>query len=179
MDNRTKNIIWERQYDDTAHKRRLNRLYKYYFAPVILMAVLTAFYKGAGQGFGVILVFGGIGGLFLLWFWLIGFNQRTNLTISEDGDYLYCGRTKVKIEQITAFSTYILSGGPSMLVPSGSDTTWTKGVSGGCAVFLLSDQEKVRFKWPYIENGDLEKVKLALETVLPNKWCPVENIPES
>jgi hypothetical protein len=66
-----------------------------------------------------------------------------------------------------------------MLVPSGSGTTWAKGVNGGCAVFLLSAQEKVRFKWPFIENGDLEKVKLALETVLPNKWCPVENIPES
>jgi|GEM_PF-3628192 len=178
MNNRTGNIIWERQYNHTAHRRRLKRLYKYYFAPVVLIAVLTAFLKGIGEGLGVILVFGSIGGLFLLWFWLIGLNQRMNPTITEDGDYLYCGRTKVKMEQITAFSTYMLSGA-SMLVQSGSGTTWSKGGSAGCAVFLLSDQEKVRFKWPNIENEDLEKVKLALDSVLPNKWRPAENIPMS
>lgn len=178
MNNRTDKIIWERQYEQTAHQRRMKRLYKYYFAPVVLIALLTAFFKGVGEGLGVIILFGGIGGLFLLWFWLIGFNQRTNPTIIEDGDYLYCGRTKVKIEQITAFSTYKVSG-PSMLIPSGSGTTWSKGGSLGCAVFLLSDQNKVRFTWPDLENEDLEKVKLSLDNVIPNKWCPAENIPKS
>jgi hypothetical protein len=110
---------------------------------------------------------------------LVNWAKPTNEPIYFGGwNYLYCGRTKVKIKQIKAFSTYMLSG-PPMLVQSGSGTTWSKGGGAGCAVFLLSDQDKVRFKWPDMQNEELEIVKLALDKVLPNKWCPVDNIPNT
>lgn len=173
MADKTDTIIWKRQYDEAGHRKRIQRLQKYYLAPTVLIVVATAIFMGIGPASGVLILLGSIGGLLFLWMWMLGFNLRMNPIVSMDDGYLCCGKKKVRLDQVTAFSTYMSYTGR----PATPNTNYSANEGSlGRVTFILSNQEEVGFTWPQLEKEQLDRLKLALENVLPGKWCSIEKI---
>ena len=173
MSETTKKIIWKRHYDKTAHDKRMKRFYVFYLLPAAIGIVLMAIFKSIGEALGLLIVLGLFGLLLFGWIWIMGFNLRANPTIVEENGYLSCGKQKVPINEVTAFSTYMTSVSYSAIAV-GSHTRSSMEI--GCASFLLRDGQKIRFKWPALEKEQLDTLRVALEQVLPEKWTPIQTL---
>ncbi len=174
MGEATGTIIWKRHYDEVAQKKRIKRFYVFFLFPAALSIVLMAIFKSIGEASGLLILLGLFGLLLFGWIWMMGVNLRMNPTVIEDGEYLYCGRNKVAKNEVMAFSTYMSSVSFSYSNSHGGMSSSSMGI--GCVTFLLSDRQEIDFKWPAIEQEQLDTLREALDPILPGKWKTIETL---
>ena len=163
-------IVWKRRYDVAVHAQRERRFWLFDAAPAAAVIVITAVVAGFGGAAGLLILFGLFGAMLYVWVWLTSRNERTNPTVTLEGGRMHWAKHSVPIADVVRFSTFMGSTAASI-----SPNT-TARASLGKAKFLLIDGSDVEFAWAALEEAQLDELRAALETVLPGRWRPIEDL---
>ena len=71
-------VIWHREIDHEQHARRNQRFLRWYVIPLAVVLVVVAVAVDPWSALGILILFGGIGGLAYTWLWLTNRNERAN-----------------------------------------------------------------------------------------------------
>ena len=169
MGNLKLDIIWHRRIDFDAHRKRMRRFWTFYALPAALIILVGGIVDGLGAVAGLLILLGLFGAMLFIWFWLIDRNERTNPVITREGEDLCWAKRRVPLSEVQRFTTC-----------QSSTSVHTSGVTTrayqGIARFLLADGEEVDFVFAELGEEQLGELRTALEGVLPQRWCPVDDL---
>jgi predicted lipid-binding transport protein (Tim44 family) len=164
--------IWERRVERDKHRRNLRLFWMLYGIPAGIIIVVGGLIEGLGGAAGLLILLGVIGSMIFFAIWLTGRNERTNPTITRDGDHLCWASRRVPISQVASFTTFQREASMTMVGITGSHTNAAADI--GTARFELTDGNTVDFAFPHLDDHQLEELRAALDAVLPGKWRPLE-----
>ena len=163
-------VVWKRRYDEAVHEQRERRFWLFFAAPAAVIIVITGVVAGFGGAAGLLILLGLFGAMLYVWVWLISRNERTNPTVILEGGRLHWAKRSVPIADVVRFSTFMGAAAASV-----SPNT-TARASLGKVKFLLIGGTEVEFVWAALEQVQLDELRAALETVLPGRWRPIEDL---
>ena len=84
-------IVWQRHYDEAGHDERMRRFWTYCAVPPALLIPVVGLVSGVDPAAGLLILLGLFGSMPFLWFWLVGRNEPTYRTITQDAGDLCWG----------------------------------------------------------------------------------------
>lgn len=177
-------VVWTRDFDRTASRRRWKNFGVWFLAPLLIALVLALALGGAGAFLGVLILVGGIGALIALLLWLYDKALMQNPEIRLVDGQLRMGRRAVAVEQIESWTTHRRTkparsaGGVSPVaqaifrVPVMREGTRGTRPDGGPAF------DTVHFGWGEMSAEELDGVRKALDAHVAAPWVPLERLRE-
>lgn len=170
-------IVWARQFDDAASKRRWKAFRRWALLPLAVVLVVAFMLGGVGAFLGVSILAGGLVGMVAVLFWLIDVNLKQNPEIRLVDGRLVQGRRAVTVADIerwtTRRSTSVrrnLDSSPEtqviFRVPVFHDGVRGERADGGPAF------ETSSFAWGQMSTEELDGVRDALEPHIDAPWVP-------
>jgi hypothetical protein len=98
-------VIWRREIDHDKLARRNQRFLRWYAIPLAVVLVVVAIAVDPWSALGILILFGGVGGLAYLWLWLTNRNERSNPVLwTEDGRLHISTTTSVVIADVDRYA---------------------------------------------------------------------------
>ncbi len=107
-------VIWHREIDHQQQARRNQRFLRWYVIPLAVVLVVVAVVVDVWSALGMLILFGGFGGLAYLWLWLTNRNERANPVLwTVDGRLHISTATSVVIAEVERYALRSMSEGVS------------------------------------------------------------------
>lgn len=188
-------LLWQRQVDPDAGRRRWRKLGVWFAAPAVAVTAITWLAGSGAIAVGLAICFALLGGVAALWVSVLGQAEVLNPEIRLAGGRLRDGTTSVVVADIEAWTTrrsgqFSVANGLRFPAPIAlaefrvtSDTPGHGG-AGGSADHRAVEADGpaaprstfVTFPWPEMTAEELDGVRAALEPHIPAPWVPPENL---
>jgi hypothetical protein len=179
-------IMWQRQVDRAADRRRWRKLGIRFAAPAAAITAVASLSGGAGVAVGLAICFAVLGAVATFWISVLGQAQGLNPEIRLiDGRLRDCTTTSVVVADIEAWTTrrsgqFSVANGlrfPAPIAVAEFRVTWTPDEAVGHADGSAAPSPTiVRFPWPEMAAEELDGVRAALEPHIPVPWVPPDRL---
>jgi hypothetical protein len=181
-------VVWQRQIDPDAGRRRWRKLGVWFAAPVVAVTAITWLAGSGAIAVGLAICFALLGGVAALWVSVLGQAEVLNPEIRLAGGRLRDGTASVVVADIEAWTTrrsgqFSVANGLRFPAPIAlaefrvasdrvtSDRPVDDGV-GEADGSAVSGPTIVTFPWPEMAAEELDGVRAALEAHIPAPWVP-------
>jgi hypothetical protein len=185
-------IVWQRQIDRDAGRRRWRKLGAWYAAPAAAVTAITWLAGSGAIAVGLAICFALLGGVAALWVSVLGQAEVLNPEIRLVGGRLRDGTTSVVVADIEAWTTrrsgqFSVANGLRFPAPIAlaefrvtsdrltSDRPVDDGV-GAADGSATPGPTIVTFPWPEMAAEELDGVRAALEPHIHAPWVPPDHL---
>ncbi|MFN3214920.1 MAG: hypothetical protein ACE367_00315 [Acidimicrobiales bacterium] len=180
-------LLWQRQVDPDAGRRRWRKLGVWFAAPAVAVTAITRLAGSGAIAVGLAICFALLGGVAALWVSVLGQAEVLNPEIRLAGGRLRDGTTSVVVADIEAWTTrrsgqFSVANGLRFPAPialaefrvtphrPADDCVGEADGPGAPGPTIVT------FPWPEMAADELEGVRSALEPHIPAPWVPPENL---
>lgn len=189
MNDRDGLVVWQRQIDRDAGRRRWRKLGGWFAAPAAAVTAITWLAGGAAIAVGLAICFALLGGVAAAWVSVLGRAEVLNPEIRLVDGRLRDGTTSVVVADIEAWTTrrsgqFSVANGLRFPAPIalaefrvGTEAAVDTGVGepdGSAAP--EPGPVVVTFPWPEMTADELDGVRAALEPHIPAPWVPPDRL---
>lgn len=175
-------VIWTRNIDLAAQRRRWRMFRRVVVLPGVLLSAGIGLVRGWQEGLGGLFLLALFAGLIAAWIWLISFNERQNaeIVLTADG-HLKLGR-KPRMPAVPVADVRVWSSGATRTSNSLANqrSHANKHVDLAVVSFRFrsgsSITEPVRFAWPSMPTAEIDEIREALEPHITAPWVPLSQL---
>jgi len=175
-------VIWTRNIDFDAQRRRWRTFRRFVIVPGVLLSAGIWIVRGWQEGLGGLFLLALFGGLIAAWIWLLSFTERQNAEIVLTA----CGRLKLgrkpRIPAVPVADVRAWSSGATRTSNSLANqrSHADKHVDLAVVSFRFRSEssvtEPVRFAWPSMPVAEIDGIREALAPHIPAPWVPLSQL---
>lgn len=162
------NMVWERAYDHREASERWRRFVRPFVLITLVVGVIVLISSGPAGLLGVVIVAGLTGALGAGYVASKSAYLRVGRQLNRDGDDLVLGSgIRVPIGDVAHWTTFILTPEEQARGRNRSRSArWPLGMIR----FTFMDGRTTEFSWPWLDEAELEGLRLAVAQHLPAPW---------
>lgn len=182
MNNDGDRVIWTRNIDLAAQRRRWRTFRNTVIVPGVLLSIGAGLVRGWQEGLGGLFLLAMFGGLLAAWIWLLNFNERQNaeLVLTADGHLKLGANPRSPVVPVA--DVRVWSSGETRATNFLANTRSHAHKSIDLAVVSFrfrsgsSVTEPVRFVWTSMPAAEIDGVREALSPHIAAPWVPLSEL---
>ncbi|QRN80570.1 MAG: hypothetical protein JK586_02975 [Nocardiopsis sp. BM-2018] len=161
-------LIWERHIDPADQSARWRKLRAWFLPPAVAVVAVASFTAGVGGALGALIIVGIVGLLLVGYIVFKGLALKIEPPVHRDSHEIVCGITRVSIDQMAHWTTYIWTAREQAL-------DWKTGggasnVDLGVVRFTMIDGREVMLTWMELTQPEIDELRDALTPHLTAPW---------